>query len=553
MKNVVWQAPFVVCAFLLASCGGGGSSPVTVVPPPPPLPPPPPPPPPSNVVVSGAVSFDLVPLNINTNGLDYNNIQETPVRGVVVEAVDGSGAVLDQTVTDSSGNYALTVSSNTSVRIQVKAQLLQTNGAQWNISVTDNTSNNALYMLAGNLVSSGAADSTRDLRAPSGWGGSSYTGSRSAAPFAILNPLYDTVQAFAAIDPDIALPSVEFRWSVNNNRTSGDATMGEIGSSSYVTRNGVGNVFILGDENADTDEYDRHVVVHEWGHYFEDQLSRSDSTGGSHSLGSRLDPRLAFSEGWGNALSAITTNDPIYRDSLGMQQASGFAFDIESNNNTNTGWFNEASVHSIIYDIFDARADGADNVALGLGPIYDVLVSSAYTSTPFFITLFPFIDQITASQPGDAAALQSLVQAQQIFGSGPDGSGETNTGGIVSSLPIYNTVVANGAAVEICSVDDAGEFNRLGNREFLRLDIPASGTFTLTMTRTSGAPSRDPDFFVFNGGNFVVAGTSAPAESETVTTNLSAGEYVIDAHDFFNTQTDGTSGGDACYAFVVTG
>ena len=44
-----------------------------------------------------------------------------------------------------------------------------------------------------------------------------------------------------------------------------------------------------GQQNSDTDEYDRHVVVHEWFHYFEDHFSRSDSMGGVHGFGNIKD------------------------------------------------------------------------------------------------------------------------------------------------------------------------------------------------------------------------------------------------------------------------
>ena len=82
--------------------------------------------------------------------------------------------------------------------------------------------------------------------------------------------------------PDAAFPVMKFNWSVNNRAVSGNDSTGDIGTSSY---KGNGNVYILGDADSDTDEFDDHVVVHEWGHYFEDQMSRSDSIGGPHSGG----------------------------------------------------------------------------------------------------------------------------------------------------------------------------------------------------------------------------------------------------------------------------
>jgi len=92
--------------------------------------------------------------------------------------------------------------------------------------------------------------------------------------------------------------------------------------STFTVSNGTPVIRILGDENNDTDEYDAHVVVHEFGHYFENSLSRADSIGGPHTQSDRLDARIAFGEGWGNALSGMILDDPVYRDSSGRSSPS---------------------------------------------------------------------------------------------------------------------------------------------------------------------------------------------------------------------------------------
>ena len=87
---------------------------------------------------------------------------------------------------------------------------------------------------------------------------------------------------------------------------------------------------MLGDENVDTDEYDQHIVAHEFQHFLEDRISRSESPGGPHSPGDQLDLRVAFSEGFANAFSAMVLDDPVYRDSLGSPQGQGFSFQTSS-------------------------------------------------------------------------------------------------------------------------------------------------------------------------------------------------------------------------------
>ena len=141
------------------------------------------------VSVSGFITFDLVPFAASRIGLDYSNIQQAPARGLVVEAVDESSNVLLSTLTDSQGRYDLRVDSNTSMRVRVLAKLLQTTGVTWDVKVTDNTLSNALYAVQGDLFNAGSTDSNINFNMPSGWDGSSYSSSRTAAPFAILGSI----------------------------------------------------------------------------------------------------------------------------------------------------------------------------------------------------------------------------------------------------------------------------------------------------------------------------------------------------------------------------
>ena len=111
-------------------------------------------------------------------------------------------------------------------------------GPRWDVKVTDNTSRNALYTFQGSLRSSGTGASTRNLHAPSGWVPSDSAGRygepRVAAPFAILSFTWDAVQKFVAVDPDVNVPALEYRWSIRNrSATARDLADGAIRSSFY--------------------------------------------------------------------------------------------------------------------------------------------------------------------------------------------------------------------------------------------------------------------------------------------------------------------------------
>ncbi|MCR9270583.1 MAG: hypothetical protein NXH72_11385 [Hyphomonadaceae bacterium] len=569
-KRAVGMAALILSVGLIAACGGGGGGGSTtpgggtsVSPPPPP----PPPPPPNSVTISGQVTFDKVPHNNNFRGLNYDAITQEPARGVVVQAVDASGSVLDTDVTDGNGNYDVDVNSNTDVRIRVRSELQQSSGATWDIQVLDNTSSNAIYVLNGSLTSSGISNSTRNLNAGSGWGGASYTGTRAAGPFSILDAIYDTVTDIAAVDPDVSFPALQVLWSVNNVPTNGNVADGEIGTSSYTRSNGVPTIRILGAENNDTDEYDIHVIVHEFGHYFEDQLSRSDSPGGSHSLSNRLDARLAFGEGWGNAFSAMILDDPIYRDALNAQQAGGFAFSVEddltpgSSGTRDPGWFNEASVQQILYDIYDSADDGADTISGGLAPLYAAFTDPAYISNVDFTTIFAFANRIRNESSVSASVLDAMLVAEDINGTGSRGLGETNNGAVAQSLPVYKTVTQGGGAVIVCSTDDNGDTNKHGVREYISLTLTSTGAVTMTATETaplSSVTETDPDFRIWETGQLFTRDTrgqdrraeSTADGSEIWTGTLDAGTYAIEFYDF--NKFDETPEDDSCFSFTVT-
>jgi len=472
-----------------------------------------------------------------------------PIRFAPVELVSGT-TVLQSTVSDENGNYSFTIDSGETVSVRVRSEIQRTSGNIIDFQVVDNTSNNALYALQGSASEVPRTDQTRDLNAGSGWGGSSYTSTRAAAPFALLDTIYGTLEDIIAVDPNVNFPAFDVLWSVQNRAESGDVSIGQIGTSSFTVANGVPVIRILGDENNDTDEFDVHVVVHEFGHYFENTLSRADSIGGPHSLNDRLDARVAFGEGWGNALSGMILDDPLYRDSFGARQSQGFSFNVESNNIGARGWFSESSVQSILYDIFDSDNDGVDTVSLGLGPIYSAFVSPDYQNAEAFTSIFSFMNAIDNQPDVTPSDLTPLLTGQNITSRDPFGIGETDDGNLPDQLPIYLPVQTNGTPASFCSVDTFGTLNKHGNRRFLTFDVATAGNFTFDMIRTSGPANADPDFTVFLRGQVVGNAISGDADRETGSLALDPGTYVIDARDFRN-ERDDLRVPETCFNFTI--
>jgi hypothetical protein len=505
----------------------------------------------STVTISGTVNFERVPFSSTlSNGLDFNNIQTQAVSSAEVQALGADDCIISTTVTSLAGDYSLVVNSHQDTRIRVLAKTSHTGLPSWDFEVRDNTNNNALYALEGSLVNSGATDSTRNLLAETGFntGTGSYTSARVAAPFAILDSIFDALQLVVATDPSVVMNSADIFWSENNSTAFGALADGAIGSSFYSNQ----AIYILGQENNDTDEFDTHVLIHEWGHYFEDNLSRSDSIGGVHNLSSKLDPRVAISEGFGNAFSGMVTNNPIYRDSFGNQQGLDFQVDIETNATSNIGWFNEGSTQTILYDIYDSASDANDSVSLGFAAIYGAMTSVAYRTQSSLSSIFSLTHAIKTVNTGSAAAIDTIVASQGIsLITDNFGSGEVNDDGNVNNLPVYKLISDNGVAVEVCSNKDNGEYNHLGNRQFMRLDIASSGTKTITVNRVSALPA-DPDFIIYLNGALVNFGLSDTNNTESISGNFNVDEYIIEVYDYFNIDNMLATGDSVCFNVTVS-
>ncbi len=389
----------------------------------------------SNVTISGVVSYDLVPHNSNS-ALDYPNTTPEPVKNAVVELIC-EGERISATNTDNGGNYSLSAPAgiSASVFVRVKAQMLSSALPGYDFTVVDNTQSQSMYAMDSAAFNMGTTDIlNKNLRAQSGWSGAAYTSTRVAAPFAILDSVWKAASKVIEVNSSVIFPPLKINWSILNTTAAGSLAAGQITSSHY---NGA-DIYILGAADNDTDEYDDHVIIHEWGHYFEDKFSRVDSVGGEHTMGDILDIRVAFSEGFSNAYSAIASGDTIYSDSTGVSQASGFWIDLDNNNCVNAGWFSECSVQSIIYDLYDASNDGADTVSTGLAPIYNVLVNEQ-KNTGALISIFSFIKALKDGNAAQSNAINTLVSGQNIavitdiYGD----SELSNNPGSVNQLPVF--------------------------------------------------------------------------------------------------------------------
>ena len=488
-----------------------------------------------NLSIIGKITFDKIGVNANRVGLDYDNVTREPARQVVVKAIGRGGEVVTETTTDDKGEYRLSkLPDNSTVKIRVYAKMKKSQGdTKWDVEVLDNTNGDSQYVMEGSFASTGERNTVRNLNASLGWSRRGYYSSvRASAPFAILDSVYIAMKKIISADNKVTFPKLKVNWSVNNisagNGTEGELQDGQIVTSHY---DGDSKLYILGDEGGDTDEFDDHIIIHEWGHYFEEKFSRSDSLGGSHSEGDMLDMRLAFGEGWGNAFSAIATDNPIYYDTSGKHQATGWAMDIENGKPNRPGWFSEASIQRILYDLYDNNDDGEDSLSLGFIPFYDVLVG-AQKQTPAFTSIFSFITALQKENQEYLGKINSILQSEDISEIKDDyGSGHHQL-----YLELNRKTGSN-----VCVTTKYDVTNKIDTHKYLLFSLNETGRYKVSLSQTNGRKA-DPDFGLYLTSPFKLIG-----RAEEVNLRYEQGKYQLDAGDYILDVSDYNDLKEACF------
>ena len=187
------------------------------------------------------------------------------------------------------------------------------------------------------------------------------------------------------------------------------------------------------------------------------------------------------------------------------------------------------------------------------------MISDEFKNQSTVTTVFSFLAQISADVPSSAQAIANLAAAQSINGTGYQGIGETNDGGVTTSLPLYKLATL-GNSVTLCSSDDVkdivtgdlGENNRLGNYDFSLISLPAVGTrYSFASQYLSGSMSGSVDLRLMLEDNFFIRPLSTtnpvfvPTSARTPTLLIYTSSQNIDG-------TSNTSDGDVCHNITVT-
>ncbi len=498
--------------------------------------------------VSGKVTYDAVPFQ-SGGSLNYGGTTQAPIRGATIQLIDSTGSAVGFSTSNAQGDYTLNGSATGQVRVRVLAEL---KGSSFDFSVRDNTDRGSMWAMESDAFAAGSG-LTQNVRAVSGWGGTSYTGTRVAGPFAILDVAYLAKEKIAAAAPSQNLSSLKIFWSPSNVPSGGSLTSGQIGTSFFTagitgaTATTLGlaagdrTLFILGAENTDTDEYDSAVIAHEIGHYLQSVVSRDDSVGGPHSGDDLLDMRVAFSEGWGNSWSGMVRDNPLYFDSRGARQSTGFQYSVATVPSTQ-GWYSEGTVEYLLWNNYV-------DTSIGLAGIYTALADM--TDSPYLSSIFSFNQALRTARPAAAGGINSRAVSVGVNGTDGYGAGETNNAGLASALPVYASHnVALNSATTHCVTRAVGSPNKIGNYAYVT--FTASGTRTITVRRSpSTVQATDPDVEIITSEGQSLG----PFQSQTVNTetmsnlSLPSGTHVMVINDY--QLFDGNASGSRCFDVTI--
>lgn len=490
------------------------------------------------------------------------------IRYAEVVIKDNSGDIIQCGETDANGDFSLNIPSSSSKHtLYIRSRA---NNDYTKASVLNCPEENDYYEISKTFTPSSSSN-IGEVSAPA-------TGTLLGAAFNILDKivasnLYLKNQVgscpFSGCDDFTVAPKVTAYWQkgFNPNNYFGQSS----GLSFYLPDES--KLFILGGNNgdtdySDTDHFDNSVIIHEYGHFLEDVFSSSDSPGGSHYGNRVIDPRLAWSEAWGNFFQAAVLNDPTYIDTAGNKDGStSFIFktpieEVSSSCSSSPnqagcdvptssyeGHFREFAITRFLWDIIDDASETGDDMDgsvsnVGFSEIWASIVSSSgfQNSNIAFrdVGLLNYVqlNNLTGSSTADWSNIRTDASDGLKHYQGSDrkeyGYYIDDTGSCSDfTITPYS------------DADDVGTFstsNQFYNNDFYHFKH-TGGTLNLTLsyeTASGGSQEADLDLYIYGEG-YIYGNTENmkgiseelfdndinTAEAESISVSLPAGNYLF--------------------------
>lgn len=535
--------------------------------------------------------------NASTSGTHPAKIY--PIRYAEVQVLNG-GAIAQCATTDASGNFSFQLPKNSSQSYTISVNSRASN-SHLKASVLDKPATNAYYSLT-KSVTANASKSVGTMTATA-------SGTTLGGAFNILDQIafaneYLRDKAGSCHSTNSGCTNFTTAPKINAYWVAGFNPNSYLGSSSsglsfYLP--GYSRLFILGGINgdmdsSDTDHFDNSVIIHEYGHFLEDSMFVSDSPGGSHNGNKVIDPRLAWSEGWGNFIQAAVTNwsgyndpsynyvncqsvsdpacptSPLYMDTLGNADGTtsvAFSVDLETPQGGDDeplfdgeGNFREFSVTRFLWDLIDSGTENANSSSDNISDEFvQIWASLTKSSVSFKTSTYQFrnvglLDLIHKNMAGSNT--WANVQAVNMHHGDETDYARYVTTGTTCNYSITPASVA-GDTGALSSSD------LFRNNDFYHIKISSSGTYTVRLDYNDANSSgvvADLDLYVYNssarfGNSNDIVGysrqtpTQAPAvtQTESVSMSLTPGDYLINV----NVYTGGALGGSVNYTLKLNG
>lgn len=532
-----------------------------------------------DVTASGTSTLVLTPKSEGTaisvttlvKFTDSAHSDPNPIRYAEIQVTDASGAIVQCAETDSTGSFSFQLPSGGGT--YTVAVVSRSNNSSNTGYVLDTPTNNTPY----SITTSVTASSNQTIRLIA-----SATGDLKGGAFNILDQIYNSQNYlrtqtancgtssssnyFADCDPFVTAPVVYTYWSPGVNPGTYVGTTG--GLSFYL--NGTNKLYILGGingdvDNSDMDHFDNSVIIHEYGHFIEDNFGRPDSPGGSHNGNSIIDPRLAWGEGWSNFFQAAVRGDPYYRDTYGHTGCTGSNAQGLSGCTGTT--FNE-SLTSATMDVPSIAGEGNFREFSISRTLYTAIVGGPAKFSEIWTVLhgpssgFKSISDRFKSigrfhkieQAISGAALWSTIR-----------SNEFQTGDLSNyATPVKTTCGSTSITMSGIrkTVSDDGSFSKsdqLRNNDFYSYTHPG-GALSITLS-WSGGSSIDMDLYLYKEA-YTYGSTSsiilksdttskATTGTESISASVAAGNYMINVMAYTGSLTTGTY--NTTYTLTING
>lgn len=299
---------------------------------------------PGGVTITGMADYEYRLHDDVGGGLGAIEAGTLPIRAAEVQVIDSAGNIVQCTETNADpldavpdGQFEFDMPNDGEI------YTVKINSRSYNsynkASVLKNPSTNTYYSITDTFVS----NATQNIGTTTALADEGVDSQLRGGAFFILDQIFDANEYL--LDETSALPladkysvdhKVKIYWAKGVNPRiylGGDASDT---ISFYLP--GEDELYICGGVSGDvattdTDHFDKSVILHEYGHFLEDNYATSDSPGGAHFGIYIIDPRLAWSEGFSSYFASAVTGDSVYRDTVGYEGTSsyGIYYDIEIN------------------------------------------------------------------------------------------------------------------------------------------------------------------------------------------------------------------------------